>query len=636
MRTLELSMAAASLDHSIARAVARQLHPLLGTLAQPPGESPLSVADIAELLAPPPNRELGDLAFPCFKLARAFRKGPPLIAKALGEALDAQLAAQLEAAFPATGESPIASATPAGPYLNLRLDLGNAAALLLPAAARGELLTLDPSPTDAPRVMIEFSQPNTHKAFHVGHMRNLCLGDALVRLLRQDGAEVIAANYFGDVGAHIAKCLWWYLDHLDDEGRKPPAEHRGEWLGKIYTRAHNQLTQWTEEAAAGDEGAAHWLADAKARTTEILLKLEARDPELVAIWDQTRRWSLDEFAEIYSWCGVTFDHLFYESEVDETGLQMVEEFLEKGLFVVSEGAVGIYNEEIKHMPFFLLRKGDGTSLYSPKDLALARLKFEKFAIDRSIYVVDVRQSDHFRHVFRTLEKMGFPQATACEHIGYEMVELPEGPMSGRSGTVILFRALRERMTEHVRREYLEKFRGDWTDEEIEKTAAMVALGAIKYGMLARDINQKIVFDFDAWLDLEGNTGPYLQYVHARASSILRKCAGVGKELDPAVLAGGEATRAATAALREPQELELLLHLDGLESAAHTAAQALRPSLLCTYLYNLARAFNRFNQACPVKPSEGPLLQGRLLVVSAVIRGLAQGLDLLGIPAPDRM
>ncbi|MCA9635289.1 MAG: arginine--tRNA ligase, partial [Myxococcales bacterium] len=275
-------------------------------------------------------------------------------------------------------------------------------------------------------------------------------------------------------------------------------------------------------------------------------------------------------------------------------------------------------------------------LYSTKDLALARLKFEKFQIDRSIYVVDVRQSDHFRHVFLTLKKMGFGQAERCQHVGYEMVELPEGPMSGRKGTVILFRALREAMTSHVVDNYLAKFRGEWSDAEIDDTARMVALGAIKYGMLARDVQQKIVFDMSAWLDLEGNTGPYLQYTHARATSILRKCAEVDKELDPALLEDPAAARAATAALVEPQERELVLLLDQRWPVAHQAAQSLRPSVLCTYLYNLAKAFNRFNQACPVKPSEGALLQARLLLVRATIGALAQGLDLLGIPAPDRM
>ncbi|MCB9707107.1 MAG: arginine--tRNA ligase [Myxococcales bacterium] len=609
------STPAPSTDHSLARAVARRLQDAL------PEGVLLSVDELAELLTAPPNPALGDLAFPCFRLAKALRKGPPMIAGELARRL-----AELSDA------APIAEATAAGPYVNLRLDLGAAAAIVLPGSARGER----PHHAAGERVMVEFSQPNTHKAFHVGHMRNLCLGDAIVRLLRADGNQVIAANYFGDVGAHIAKCLWWYLDRLSDAERQPPASHRGEWLGQIYTRAHNQLEEWQEQAAAGDAAAADLLAAAKARTTAILRGLEARDPELVAIWDETRHWSLADFAEIYGWCGVTFDHLFYESEVDEEGLRLVEDYLQRGIFVESQGAIGIFNEEIKHMPFFLLRKQDGTSLYSTKDLALARLKFEKFQIDRSIYVVDVRQSDHFRHVFLTLKKMGFGQAERCQHVGYEMVELPEGPMSGRKGTVILFRALREAMTSHVVDNYLAKFRGEWSDAEIDDTARMVALGAIKYGMLARDVQQKIVFDMSAWLDLEGNTGPYLQYTHARATSILRKCAEVDKELDPALLEDPAAARAATAALVEPQERELVLLLDQRWPVAHQAAQSLRPSVLCTYLYNLAKAFNRFNQACPVKPSEGALLQARLLLVRATIGALAQGLDLLGIPAPDRM
>ncbi|MEZ4450754.1 MAG: arginine--tRNA ligase [Nannocystaceae bacterium] len=612
---------------TLADAVARTLHPHL------PEAAGLDVDAIAGLLETPPDPALGDLAFPCFKLAKALRKAPPMIAQGLAAGLQ--------------GAAPIAEAIAAGPYLNLRLDLGAAASLVLPGLARGDAAVHPVGHGDRlsrisriSRIMVEYSQPNTHKAFHVGHMRNLCLGDALVRLLRADGNQVIAANYFGDVGAHIAKCLWWYLDRLTAAERLPPAQSRGEWLGEFYTAANNQLERWAEEAQAGDSAAAEALAAAKARTTELLLKLEARDPELTAIWDETRHWSLADFAEIYAWCGVTFDHLFYESEVDEEGLRLVDEFLGKGVFVESEGAVGVYNEEIKHMPFFLLRKKDGTSLYSTKDLALARRKFEHFAIDRSIYVVDVRQSDHFRHVFLTLGKMGFAQADRCQHVGYEMVELPDGAMSGRKGNIILFRALREQMSAHVRDNYLAKFRGEWTDEEIEETAHMVALGAIKYGMLAQGVQQKIVFDMSAWLDLEGNTGPYLQYTHARATSILRRCAEVGKALDPALLAeeaGAAASlAAATGALREPQERELVLLLDQLAPTLHQAAETLRPSIVCTYLYNLAKAFNRFNQACPVKPSEGDLLQGRLLLVSAAVRGLARGLELLGIPAPTRM
>jgi arginyl-tRNA synthetase len=602
-------------DHALAEAIARTIHAAL------PEDAALSAADVRGLLAPTPDPSLGDLAFPCFRLAKALRRAPPQIA--------AELAARLSA------DALIAEANVAGAYVNVRLAVGGAAALVLPALAG--VRPADPPPPQRERIMIEFSQPNTHKAFHVGHLRNLCLGDALVRLLRADGYPVIAANYFGDVGAHIAKCLWWYLDRLTDEERQPPASGRGEWLGELYTRAHVQLELWEERAGAGDQAAAAALAAAKARTTEILRALEARDPILLAIWEQTRQWSLADFSEIYRWCGVTFDHLFYESEVDEEGLRLVDEHLARGVFIESDGAVGVINEEVKHMPFFMLRKKDGTSLYSTKDLALARLKFEQFAIDRSIYVVDVRQSDHFRHVFLTLKKMGFAQAARCQHVPYEMVELSDGAMSGRKGNVILFRALRERMTAHVEAAYLEKFRGAWSDEEITATAHQVALGAIKYGMLARDVQQKIVFELEAWLDLEGNTGPYLQYTHARGASILRRCADEGKTLSPALLAGeAAAITEATAALAAPQERELVIALDQLSAVIHHAAQQLRPSVLCTYLYELAKSFNRFNQACPVKSSEGPLLQGRLLLVQATIRALARGLDVLGIPAPARM
>ncbi|MCA9716719.1 MAG: arginine--tRNA ligase, partial [Myxococcales bacterium] len=410
---------------TLARALARVLHAAL------PEAAGLSEDDAAGLLERPPTPDMGDFAFPCFRLARTLRKGPPVIA------------AELARALTEGGDPLVESAAALGPYVNIRLGLGPAGALLLPKLARGQFET---PPVRDQRIMVEFSQPNTHKAFHVGHMRNLCLGDALVRLLRADGYPVIAANYFGDVGAHIAKCLWWFLDHLTEEQRQPPARHRGEWLGQIYAAASDQLSVWEEQAEAGDEQAAARLAAAKARTTEILQRLETREPEMTAVWERTRRWSLDEFAEIYKWSDVEFDALFYESQVDEPGLRLVDEFLEKGVFTVSEGAVGIFNEEIKHMPFFMLRKRDGNGLYATKDLALARMKFERHSIDRSIYVVDVRQSDHFKHVFLTLKKMGFQQADQCQHVPYEMVELPDGPMATRKGNVILFRELRERMT----------------------------------------------------------------------------------------------------------------------------------------------------------------------------------------------
>jgi len=600
---------------ALAQAVAAVLHPVL------PAEAGLSADDVAGMLAPPKVKKMGDLAFGCFRLAKALRNAPPKIAAELAEAL------------PTDGI--VAKAEAAGPFLNLTLNVGTMASTVLPDLARG---LGEPVVTRNEKVMVEYSQPNTHKAFHVGHMRNVSLGDALVRLLRAHGHEVVAANYLGDVGAHIAKCLWWYLDKLSPAEQQPPAEAKGEWLGEIYSKASNQLSDWEDKAKGGDADAQAQLDAAKARTTDILLKLEARDPELIAVWEKTRQWSLEEFDEIYAWSKVVFDRVFYESEVDEPGLELVQEYLDKGVFVESEGAVGIFNEEIKHMPFFMLRKRDGTSLYSTKDLALANLKFKDFAIDRSIYVVDTRQSDHFKHVFLTLKKMGFEQASKCYHVPYEMVELPEGAMSTRKGTVILFRALRERMLGHLQEAYLDKYRGEWSDEEIADTAHALALGAIKYGMLNRDVNQKIVFDLEAWMNLEGNTGPYIQFAASRMGSILRKAAEADKTLDAGLLDDPATLLGACATLEQPEERELLSVLDGLRTAVHTAAEGLKPSALCNYLHNLAKAVHRFgtSKQCKVIDQDGERLQGRLLLVTAANEALRWGLWQLGIPSPQRM
>jgi arginyl-tRNA synthetase len=587
-----------------------------------PAAAGLSLDDVAGMLAPPKVKKMGDLAFGCFRLRPAYDGAPP-----------PKIAAELAEVLPTDGI--IASAVAAGPFLNLTLDPGAMASTVLPALARG---LGEPVVTRDEKVMVEYSQPNTHKAFHVGHMRNVSLGDALVRLLRAHGHEVVAANYLGDVGAHIAKCLWWYLDKLSPAEQQPPAEAKGEWLGEIYSKASNQLSEWEDAAKNDDADAQAKLDAARARTTDILLKLEGRDPELLAVWDKTRQWSLEEFDEIYAWSKVVFDRVFYESEVDEPGLQLVQEYLDKGVFVESEGAVGIFNEEIKHMPFFMLRKRDGTSLYSTKDLALANLKFKDFAIDRSIYVVDTRQSDHFKHVFLTLKKMGFEQASKCHHVPYEMVELPEGAMSTRKGTVILFRALRERMLGHLQQAYLDKYRGEWSDEEIAETAHALALGAIKYGMLNRDVNQKIVFDMEAWMNLEGNTGPYIQYSAARLNSIVRKANDAGKSLAEGLLDDAGALSRAGACLEQPEERELLSALDGLQVAVFNAAQGLKPSLLCTYLHTLAKSVNRFanSKQCKVIDQEGDRLQGRLLLVTAANEALRWGLWQLGIPTPQRM
>lgn len=624
---------------ALAQHVAARLAPLLADVPEfnstpdasrpassaggPSGSSNLDlrfdVDTIAGLLAPPPKPEMGEFAFPCFRLAKAMRSAPPKIAAELAVKFDEQMRGPM-----------IAEATAAGPYLNIKLHPHEVARVLLSAWARGERPEY---PATTTKIMVEYSQPNTHKAFHVGHMRNVCLGDALVQLLRATGHEVVAANYLGDVGTHVAKCLWGLEALTRDE---PPAEGRGEWLGAIYARAAIQLEDWETAAKAGDADAAAKYAAARERMSEILRGIEARDPVHHEQWMRTRQWSLDEFEQIYAWAGVHFDRVFYESEVDEPGLRIVDEFLQKGVFVESDGAIGIHNPEIEHMPFFMLRKRDGTGLYATKDLALARQKFEEFGIDRSIYVVDARQSDHFRQVFLTLKKMGFAQAELCEHVGYEMVELPDGAMSSRKGNVIMFRTLREQLAAALDRKFFAALRAEWPAQEIETAIHQVSLGAIKYGMLARDNNQKIVFDMDKWTDVQGGDGgPTLQYVCARTSSLLRKAAERGFVLDEALLRGEVATNPGT--LTEPAERNLLQALIGLPGIVAQAAANLRPTPVCAQLYVIAKAYNRFQQECDViHQTDRDVVQARLLLVKATREALAWGLSLLGIPAPERM
>jgi arginyl-tRNA synthetase len=600
---------------ALAQEVAARLAPLL-----PEAElTGLDIDAIADLLAPPPKPELGEFAFPCFRLAKALRGAPPKIAAELAAKLDAEARGPL-----------IAEATAAGPYLNLKLHPHEAARILLSAWARGERPEY---PHTDQQIMVEYSQPNTHKAFHVGHLRNVCLGDSIVQLLRATGNQVVAANYLGDVGTHVAKCLWG-LEALTDE--PPPSEGRGEWLGAIYARAAIQLEDWETAGKAGDADAAAKYAAARARMSEILRGIETRHPVYYQEWLRTRQWSLDEFEQIYAWAGVHFDRVFYESEVDEAGLAIVDEFLAKGVFVESRGAIGIENPELPHMPFFMLRKSDGTGLYATKDLALARMKFEEFGIDRSIYVVDARQSDHFKQVFLTLKKMGFAQAERCEHVGYEMVELPDGAMSSRKGNVISFRALREQLAEALDKKFFAALRSEWPTEEIETAIHQVSLGAIKYGMLARDNNQKIVFDMDKWTDVQGGDGgPTLQMVCARTSSVLRKAEERGMTLDAALLQGEVATAPGT--LVEPAERMLLQALIGLPGAVAHAAAALRPTGVCGQLYVIAKAYNRFQQECDViHQTDRGVIQARLLLVAATREALRWGLSLLGIPAPARM
>lgn len=547
----------------------------------------------------PPDAKLGQLSLPLFPWAKVLRMNP------------AQLAALVVENAPATARPPWVSEIRAvGPYLNVFFEAGELAHAIVPGLLDGTSFRI-PLGEKLPKTMIEFSQPNTHKEMHVGHMRNLCLGDALVRLHRRSGYDIVSSTFPGDVGTHVAKCLWFYKNHNTE---KPPLMRKGAWLGTLYSKAHNKL----EDERGTPQEAANRQA-----LTAILAQLEKKQGEYYELWKETRQWSIDLMQEVYDWAGVKFDAWYWESEVDSSSVKLVREWQNKGLFVEDQGAVGVDLKEW-NLGFCLLLKTDGNGLYATKDIELARRKFQERGIEKSVYVVDKRQEHHFKQVFKVLELMGFAHAKDCFHLAYDFVELPEGAMSSRKGNIVPLQALIEQMSAAVERDHLERYRGQWSDSEITQIAQTVAKGAIKYGMNRIDPGKKIVFDMAEWLKLDGESGPYLQYTHARISSMARKVADPSSEAPT------------WNELTAPQEMELLRLLPQFNTIIVQATEHYRPSILTAFLYDLAKAYNGFYAECPVAGSAPGLRAARLSLSLAVAAVLREGLSLLGIEAPSKM
>ena len=569
-------------------------------------ESSLGPDDLLPYLSEAPNLHLGHVAFSCFPLAKRLRKAPTQIAEDLAQKM--------------LSDKVLARAKATGPYLNLFLRAEAVGELVLDPINRGEYLAetlLEPSPgEERERWMIEYSQPNTHKTLHVGHMRNMCLGNALVRMARYAGHEVVAATYPGDVGTHVAKCLW-YLEHSGEEAPSP--EYRGAWLGEVYVRA-NQLLEKERGTPKEEQN--------RAALSAILRELHAQSGPHFEQWRRTRQWSIQLMEELYNWADVSFDHWFWESEVDAPSVQWMCELHQQGVLVKDQGAIGMDLSADK-LGFCLLVKSDGTGLYATKDLQLAKIKFEKFGIKRNIYVVDNRQSHHFRQVFKVLEKIGFKQAQRCEHLPYEVVELSEGAMGSREGNIVPAMKLITRMEETIKRKYLQKYlddpASDWSAKDVEETARMIAGGAIKYGMVRVDNQRKIVFDMEEWLRPDGESGPYLQYVHARISSL---CRTQKTAFDSPVN---------WEVLKTESETALLLKIVRFREVLAGSVQHLQTMHLCTYLYELGKLFNAFYANCPIaKAPDKALRDARLSLARATGAVMRQGLEILGIPAPERM
>lgn len=462
-------------------------------------------------------------------------------------------------------------------------------------------------------LMVEFSNLNTHKAFHVGHLRSTILGDVVSRILEYAGYQIVRVNYYGDIGLHVIKWLWNYQQN--HAGETPP-EDATQWMGEIYAEANQRLEE---------------NPDLEGEIRDLYRRWDQRDPEVVALWEKTRQWSLDGFEDLYQTLDIHYDRYYSNSEVELQGKEMVDDLIEKGIaedlrpedavIVRIDDLLGLEKEQYRVL---VVLRSDGTALYATEDLALAKLKHEEYQPDRSIYVVDVRQSLHFQQVWKTLEIAGYEWAKRCEHLAYEVVSLPGNVvMASREGTVVRLEDLIRESQERAYQVVMEK-NPDLSENQKREISSAVGLGAIKYPMLNRESTRIVTFDWESALDFNGQAAPYIQYAHVRANSILKKASGLKNEVSP------------PAYVLDQTEVMLIEQLAQFPATVENAARELKPLHITNALYETARAFNSFYRAAPVLTAEAAVRDFRLQLVEASRRVLESGLGLLGIAAPRVM
>lgn len=460
--------------------------------------------------------------------------------------------------------------------------------------------------------MIEYSQPNTHKSMHVGHLRNVILGGAVSNILEAAGEKVIRANYIGDIGLHVIKWMWNYVKYHQGE---EPGEDKTRWMGDIYAEADRRFSEQ---------------ADFEAEVRQYFIRWDKQDPEVVALWQKTRQWSLDGFYQVYNLLGEHFDRIYFESEVEETGKAFVADMIRNGqatdgrpenpVFVNLDERLGT-TEEYR---VAVVLRSDGTSLYATKELPLAVLKFDEYHLDRSIYVIDVRQSLHMKQIFKILEILGYEWATRMVHLAYEIVNLPGNvTMSSRDGTVVLLNDLIREATQRAL-EIVNEKNPELSEEKKHAIASAVAIGALKYPMLSRENTKIVTFDWESAMDFNGQSAPYIQYAHVRAGSILRKA---DQDHQPGFVFQEDL---------EKSEINLIEVISKLPEEIQKAAKELKPSLIANYAYDLAKAFNDFYNTCPVLSASEGKKNYRLAMVRVAQQCLKNSLVLLGIKAPEVM
>ncbi len=484
---------------------------------------------------------------------------------------------------------------------------------------------------ESPLVMIEYSSPNTNKPLHLGHVRNNLLGWSLSQIIAANGNKVVKTNIVNDRGIHICKSMLAWLRYGNGETPESSGKKGDHLIGDYYVAFDKHYREEVKELVAKgmDEETAKQEAPLIKEAHDMLVKWENNDPEVRALWRKMNEWVYAGFDETYKMMGVSFDKIYYESETYLEGKEKVDEGLEKGIFYRREDGSVWANLTAEGLDEKLLLRSDGTSVYMTQDIGTAKLRFQDFPIDKMIYVVGNEQNYHFQVLSILLDKLGFKWGKDLTHFSYGMVELPNGKMKSREGTVVDADELMAAMIEDARKtsDELGKF-DDMSEEEKNEIARIVGLGALKYFILKVDARKNMLFNPEESIDFNGNTGPFIQYTYARIRSILRKAEAAGIEI-PETLGSDYSP--------VDKEVELIQKISEYAAAVEQAGKDYSPSGIANYCYELTKAFNQFYHDYSIlnADTEGEKIF-RLVLAKNVAKTIKNGFALLGIEVPERM
>ena len=548
----------------------------------------LTLEEIVALIEVPPNKEMGDFAFPCFKLAKVFRKAPNMIAADLAENIE--------------DNGAISKVMPLGGYVNFFVNKSQLAETVI-----NDVLTKKEKygHTDLGQgkaVVIDFSSPNIAKPFHIGHIRTTVIGNALYKIYDSQGYNVVRVNHLGDYGTQFGKLivafkLWGSKEAVE---ANPIPE-----LLKLYVKFHDEAEQKPEM----EDEARAWFT-----------KLENGDEEAKALWQWFRDESLKEFARVYDLLDIEFDSYAGESFYSDKMDVVIEQLKEKGLLVQSQGTNVVDLEEY-NMPPALITKNDGSTLYMTRDIAAAIYRKNTYDFDKCIYVVGSQQSLHFQQLFKVLELMGYEWSKDLIHVPFGMVALEEGTMSTRKGRVVFLEDVLKQAVEKTKEIVLSK---NPNAKNVDQIAKQVGVGAVVFQELSNSRIKDYTFSWSRTLSFEGETGPYVQYTHARCCAVLRKAEEeVTTDINYDLLSDGDGA-------------EVLKVIGSFNKSILAAMRKNEPHIITRFVLDLAQAFNKFYHDNPILVEDAELRKARLALVAATRQTIENALALLGMHAPERM